>query len=280
MLFSQRKQLKPVRSIVQKDAMDDALRFALWDAFHSCIWQRTNTTYFSASEIYPLFLRYWHSYFNSPIDTLPSSFETSKQMIRKYFFECKWNEAYDIIEFTISNMPNELRLDFSALINIALKREMSAYRLIDQKIVEITAEEEIESIEQALNNSDKLDGVHAHLRTSISLLSNRENPDFRNSIKESISAIEALSQLITGDPKATLGTAMRRLESQSIIHPALQKSISALYGYASDADGIRHAMLEEPSLTYCDAKFILVSCTAFSNYLIVKATENGIDLIS
>ncbi len=34
-----------------------------------------------------------------------------------------------------------------------------------------------------------------------------------------------------------------------------------------DADGIRHAMLEEPELTAADARYFLLSCTSFVNYL-------------
>ena len=43
--------------------------------------------------------------------------------------------------------------------------------------------------------------------------------------------------------------------------------MSNLYGYTNDADGIRHAMLEQPNLTAADAKYFLISCTAFVNYL-------------
>ena len=50
-----------------------------------------------------------------------------------------------------------------------------------------------------------------------------------------------------------------------------------LYGYTSDADGIRHALLDESDLDFEDAKFMLVSCSAFTNYLKGKAIKAGID---
>jgi hypothetical protein len=43
-----------------------------------------------------------------------------------------------------------------------------------------------------------------------------------------------------------------------------------LYGYTSDANGIRHAMMDEPNLTADDAKFFLLVCTSFINYLKTK----------
>jgi len=109
-------------------------------------------------------------------------------------------------------------------------------------------------------------------------LGDRQNPDYRNSLKEAISAVESISQVISGDPGATLGSALKALEKQALIHPALKSSLSALYGYTSDANGIRHAMLEEPTLTFTDAKFMLVACTAFVNYLVGKASEGGMRL--
>ena len=39
-------------------------------------------------------------------------------------------------------------------------------------------------------------------------------------------------------------------------------------GVPNDAEGIRHALLDEPSLTNADARFMLVCCSAFVNYVI------------
>ena len=46
--------------------------------------------------------------------------------------------------------------------------------------------------------------------------------------------------------------------------------------YTSDAAGIRHALLEDPNLDAEDAKFMLVACSAFINYLWAKAAEANI----
>jgi len=109
------------------------------------------------------------------------------------------------------------------------------------------------------------------LRTSIEYFSNRENPDYRNTIKEAISAVEALCVIITGDKKAKLGQALSNIEKKFKIHGALKNAFSSLYGYSSDSGGIRHSLLEDDiSVSFEDAKFMLVSCSAFINYLKVK----------
>jgi len=70
---------------------------------------------------------------------------------------------------------------------------------------------------------------------------------------------------------------LKKLEDKGIeLHPALKSSFSSLYGYTNDADGIRHALLEESTLDFDDAKFMLVSCSAFVNYLAAKANKAGL----
>jgi len=62
------------------------------------------------------------------------------------------------------------------------------------------------------------------------------------------------------------------------MHPSLKQGFEKLYGYTSDDDGIRHALLDEANLDMEDARFMLVSCSAFVNYLVVKAQKAGISL--
>jgi hypothetical protein len=102
------------------------------------------------------------------------------------------------------------------------------------------------------------------------MLSDRSKPDYRNSIKEAISAVEATCRLVTGMEGATLGDALKKIPD---LHPALQKSFLALYGFTSDVGGIRHSLLDKPNLTYADAKFMLAACSAFVSYLRTNTNE-------
>jgi hypothetical protein len=52
------------------------------------------------------------------------------------------------------------------------------------------------------------------------------------------------------------------------LHPALEAAFTKLYGYTSDAKGIRHALLDDDEVvTFEEAKFMLVACSAFINYV-------------
>jgi hypothetical protein len=102
---------------------------------------------------------------------------------------------------------------------------------------------------------------------SFEMYSSRENPDFRNSIKESISSVEAMARIVSDNPKATLGDALSVIAKRGLLHSALKGGFMKLYGYTSNEGGIRHAMLEEPNITADDARYFLLSCTSFVTYL-------------
>ena len=78
---------------------------------------------------------------------------------------------------------------------------------------------QIEAIEEALTNKE--DSVKLHLQSAINLYAKRPEGEYRNSIKESISAIEALCRKITGEN--TLGKALSKLEKNGLILPSVLK---------------------------------------------------------
>ncbi|MGO1063045.1 AbiJ-NTD4 domain-containing protein [Acinetobacter lwoffii] len=282
MRFSERYGYKPVRDIIQKESIDDALKNGLWSVFHSYIWNRiehghNQSSFTRNSNIYSLVESYWLNLFKNPTDTIPQWTSDSLKIIRDYFFNCAWHEIYSLIEETIEHSPYQRvsnKDSFITNINNMLERENSAYRIINDEIIPITSEQEIQSIETALENTNQYLGVQQHLNQALKLMSDRQKPDYRNSIKESVSALEGMCQKILKKDKVTLGDAIGQIEKQYPIHPALKASIKSLYGYTSDADGIRHAMLDESNLSYIDAKFMLVACTNFINYLIDKTRDH------
>ena len=58
-----------------------------------------------------------------------------------------------------------------------------------------------------------------------------------------------MARIVSEKPKATLSDALKAIEKNGLLHEALKDGFIKLYGYTSDADGIRHAMLDEPTLT-------------------------------
>ena len=278
--FSQRKGLKPIRSVMQIDSMDAELRNGLWNGLQIFFWDSAGNIYELASRpsLYVLVRLTWRDFFKKPVDDVPRLWLYVHRELKAWFFKVVWYQVYDFIEFVAENAGSEFDIDgFIQFCNAILEREMSAYRFVDGLIAQLTSEEEIAEIERAINAPTPLSPVAKHLRTALERLSDKTNPDYRNSIKESISAVESMCNLITGH-KDTLGEALKKVEIKIAIHSALKKGFSNIYGYTSDASGIRHALLDEPNLDFEDAKYMLVSCSAFVNYLTAKANKAGLTL--
>ena len=273
MLFSQRKGIKPIKSVIQVESIDTDLKNALWSAV---VFFYQNNASRTVSLLDELMVRFWLHYYKDPIDSY-QNYGRAFQRVKQSFFDGEWYDTYDILEFIASNYPdNDSKSEFMDSCNIVLETELSAYRFVGGLITQITSEAEINAIEDALNDTQRIKPVHEHLKTALDYLSDRKTPDYRNSIKESISAVESICNIIAGGSKTTLGQALKAIESKVQLHPALKKAFENLYGYTSDTSGIRHALLTEPNLDFEDAKFMLVSCSAFINYLISKAAKAGI----
>jgi hypothetical protein len=279
MRFSQRIGKKEIRQALQIDSIDQTLENRLWNnVLYDFIEQIGDfSSAYEPSERARTFQYIWENFFELKRDEIPSYPSNGgvytpgvTEFIKKWFLAAEWFEIYDLIEF-LSKLSDSFGLDFTANVNSTLKRELAGYTIIQNKIVQITSEQEVLAIEEALNNSSKYKSVETHLIQALELLSNRESPDYRNSIKESISSVEAYCIILTGDSKATLGKALTKIESTHKIHSALKASFSSLYGYTSDSGGIRHSLLEDDiKVTLEDAKLILISCSAFINYLKAK----------
>jgi hypothetical protein len=82
---------------------------------------------------------------------------------------------------------------FVVNLNGRLAQEMSAYRIINRRFAPITNRAELAAVEKtAQPTSSALDPVSIHLQQAMNLLADRTAPDYRNSMKESISAVESL----------------------------------------------------------------------------------------
>lgn len=189
------------------------------------------------------------------------------EAVIQYWDDYLKNVEYD---YYYNEYDGYLNKSIFECVNAIFEREYIGYRFIDEIIVPISDKYEVESIDKAVNNKYK--PVREHISKANVLISDRENPDYENSIKESISAVEAICSIVTEEKgkNATLGKMLKKLKDNGVnIHPALEAAFSSLYGYTSDASGIRHAkFLEQGKATFEEAKFMLVACSAFVNYII------------
>ena len=229
----------------------------------------------------------------------PGFFESLDKMVWVYFLnekECtydqnQFNKGY-ITLYIIDNSQYEWHLKLSMIeyllellekigikrqqkmpsfidsINMSFERLKYGYRIINNLVTPITSKEEVSSIEEALYSAK--DNIKEHLNSALKHLADKENPDYRNSIKESISAVGALCREMTAEND--LGKALFVLEKkQGKLHPQLKAAFDNLYSYVNEKQsGIRHELMDESGAyipSYHEAKYMLVTCSAFINYL-------------
>jgi len=256
MRFSEKYGYSEPRQSIQVEELEDTTRNRLWNVF----WNKRHVVGGGSAAYYE---DIWHDHFGNPVDEMGNKKEV--QELKEVFMSGEWYELIDLIEFVSNRNPKtEIESDF----NDVLEEEKSAYRIVDGEGVPVSDEVELEAIEEGMEKTRKYEGVREHLEQALAHFSDEDNPDYRNSVKESISAAESMAQIVIGDENATLGQALSKMEQEYGLNGALKSSFSSLYGYASDQEGIRHALTEKSDVSFAFAKFMLVNCTAFVNYLI------------
>lgn len=281
--FSDRNKIDPISTEIQIKSLDERTRNRLANLLKQ--WYMTlqsvgTEVYFCNKLLDNVFSIFVSDNLEAEIRCRNDSFAS------KYIFSLilggTFNEVLTIVEFfanQISLLKDEYLRDSSNWddppypdckkeINDLFEQEFVGYRMIDKQITPISDKIEVDAINQALSNS--FDGPKSHIRKALAFLSDRDNPDYKNSIKESISAVESMCRIIMNDEKVTLGQAIKKLSDNGIkIHKSLSKAFNELYGYTSDEKGVRHSNgFGEGDVAFAETKYMLVTCCAFVNYLI------------
>ncbi len=273
MKFSERIGITPVKVELEKNGISVPLRNRLWNVILQMLERMGNYSSDDRMSAKATFFHdLWMNFMKRPLDELPihpygSIDEThEKTVFRSWFFKAVWYEIFDLLEY-VSKDQKWIR----EICNELLREEKSAYRFADYIIIEIDSEEEVKELQDVLENASPYHTVRAHLQKAVAHYGDRKDPDYVNSIKESILAVESMAQIITVASNGTLGQLLKRLDEKQPIPQALKKAFSSLYGFSSEEGGIRHAMKPNGTPIGMDeARFMLVACSAFVNYLISK----------
>jgi len=270
--FSERYGYIPVRMQLQYDEMDRGYRVAVWNLLH--LYTRKLDHVESAASAFHMKL--WALFWQEPIDELPRLAGDLMYRVKNQVLEQPFHRVYDLIEFVLANC-DDVDKKLALALNHAMEANLAPFRIVNGRVLKVDQDSDVDAIEQALSDTSVISGARHHLEQALSHLADRENPDYANSIKESVSAIEATCRRLTNSPGATLADALKALKASGVsIHPALERGWRAIYGYTSDADGIRHAATEAPDISQAEARYFLVSCSAFASLLIQMAQEAGL----
>lgn len=275
--FSDRNGIKTENIEMQTTRFDVRTRVALWNATSIIINRKFDDfVYPNSRECQAFVKQFWADVYGQALDW--KKYYNSDDLLKaigETFQADDYDDVLTIVEYIVECVDESSPSGFmlqgrrytaAQVYNGVFEREYVGYRIIGGKARPISDEQEVSSIKDAVVVAQK--EVAQHIDKALGFLSNRESPDYANSIKESISAVERMCSLIIGK-STTLNDALKKLEDNGVvIHTALKGAFGKLYGYTSDASGIRHAgELGGADSTFEEAKFMLVSCCAFINYL-------------
>jgi hypothetical protein len=276
--FSQRHGHAEVRSLAQRESLDADTRLEFWNLlavlpteFENLGWQSPQHAVLEAL---------WVSHFKGARDELPSDARVW-MAIKQQILRGPWNEVLDLLEAFAKQwnhlLPNyhdsgTLNGVFLAALNDRFEWELVGYRLIGLEITPVDSSAEAEAITGALFDVEPIAGARHSLERAVELLADRATPDYPNSVKESISAVEAVIRKLTGE--RTLSEGLKKLEVAGLtLHGALKEAWSKMYGWVSDEDGVRHGSINAANVDQALAKYILVTCSAFVSYLVEEGSK-------
>lgn len=275
MRFSERHGYTAPAPMLEETELPDELRNCIWNVLwsvHLCDIFGSGNSYSATFDTLSMRLRQFH--FRVPIDIRSSDPPEERDFIRSRYFELQFPEFYDFLEAMASDQiesvyreRGERRRDqFVKRCNSVLEQEKTCFRFISNLLTPITNEEEMAEV----RNAGATDEAGSHIRRAIELYRDRTNPDYRNSVKESISAVEATYRRLNGTEHQRIGTAIAEMDKEGLHLPeSLKNGFTAIYGWTNGKDGIRHPLMARArAVTEAEARLMLVMCSAYVNYLL------------
>lgn len=279
--FAERMGRRAVRSLVQSDDLDLDTRTEVWnvvvvlrqslEGLNAGAYVHDNTGANVLSAV-------WAWEFRKARDEMRSSGEVW-QRIKDCVLGGEWFDALDLVEALMryldrfsTTRSDGMASTFCSAFNSVFERYLVGYRFIGLELTPVDSDTEADAVREGLAATRGFDGARHALERAVALLADRQNPDYANSMKESISAVESVVKKITGS--GDLGAGLRKLEDAGLtIHPALKAAWLKMYGYTSDEDGVRHGGIDAASVDQALAKYLLIVCSAFVSYLIEEGRK-------
>lgn len=273
--FSQAQGYEEIPGPLKLEELSYEARMGIWNLFYLYIGTSLNGIDVIGVWHDILASVYW-KHNHRPLDEWSNWSKEVYEDLRRQIEEMPFNRVFDLIQFVMreEQCPPSFIEDMAGV--------FSEYRLayiIDTSdlptILPAVTKEEGETLVKSLQTlaHGGLQGSASHLRKSAECIN---RGDWAGSIRESVHAVESVARQL--NPKATtLAPALKSLEAQGTLHPALKSALGKLYGYTSDEQGIRHAYLktEQANVGMDEALFMLGACASFASYLWRKHTAGG-----
>jgi hypothetical protein len=274
MPFSQRTGLEPIPPQLKLGEASAELRRLLYYYIGLEIDRESYAMYSS-----PVFKDEWRRvatdlhvlFFKQPPDKFNHGAYENKQRLNDFIQRVNIGGLFNLVEFFVRHpgCSGELKRELAD----AFVTARAAYRIFDNKyIAAIGTEEQAAAFERAIADAEAKNATAVRKQLIAAGVALR-NSDWAGSLRESIHAVEAIAVRLA--PSAdTLGSALKVLEQRGHLHGGLKAAFGSLYGYSSDEEGVRHALVfgDEAQVDEADALFMLGACASFVSYLLARST--------
>jgi AbiJ N-terminal domain 4 len=236
------------------------LRTALWNVLHEVLFP---AKYLTDSETSRQRVRALWDHIGMRIDEAPYDGSSARLGVSQIWFKCAWQKFFDILEFSARLLASDRdstrgRTIYDDL-NAVLEQQGCAYRFISGQLAPLTNPTEMAEVARATQSA--VPSASAHISEALKLLPPNKDASPRNSVKESISAVEGALKHLTQQPSATLTDGLAAFEARyGTLHPALRGGLVKLYGYTSDEKGVRHALVDEQANVTIGGRTGRLSC--------------------
>lgn len=242
-------------------SFDECVGYGVMDAYLTDPWKRILTD----THV---------KFFQRNVSTFNSDVSAQRALLKSICMDAEIGRLFDYIEFVLKHplCPNELANE----IRDALIQGRSAYRIFDGRTVSAVGSPlQAKTVSEAVTASEGIaPGAASHLLNASSDL---RRGDWSGSIRNSIHAVESIA-VVLAPSKDTLNEALAVLAGKGHLHGGLKAAFAKLYGYSSDEEGVRHALVFQDSSAAdeTDALFMLGACAAFVSYLLARGYAGGL----
>ena len=279
--FSQREGKAPLPEPMRLEYISRDFRNLVWLAVDNAIKremffdrdiEQIIDAYEKHDSMYHVVSDYTFKVLHWPHDSIDHRPIKHQELLRKTIIGKRYDFALTLVEFILRHnlCPKQLQKDLKN----AFKEVPLAYavQIINglPTIVPRFSEESGAATQQAIEAIEQIGpaGAKTHLHDAAEAINEKRYAD---AVRESIHAVESVARTIDPNAGKTLGPALTSLEKAGVLnHPSLRDGFKKLYGYTSDKQGIRHALLEEGAadVDLDDAVFMFGACASFAAYLV------------
>lgn len=268
--FEQAEGAHPLPGQMQAKSVSQEQRAKLWAIFASRIQAATQDSYYKpvVGNLAKVLRDEWVHHRHRFIDDWSNRQHKLMADLRPIFEGGAYVELYGFIEYVIRHP--DCPATIAPSVQAVLENTRAPYRLHGNTVIPFSSQEESQSLAVAVEllDANELSGARAHLLNAGAHLTAGRWADC---IRESVHAVESVARILEPSAK-TLDPALSKLEKAGRLHPALRGGFGKLYGFTSDEQGIRHALLDagEAKVDEADAFYMLGACAAFVAYLVKR----------